>query len=123
MSKAVTTNQPTHTRKETLSTKRRKASDEGQGQYVESFPALIDKYLQYIISGNKIPLGIVLIAVGVIFIFETRGEELQTWEGRFWIIQKTLSPVVLYLIFLVSSLGSRVIKKRHDQATRRNRKN
>ena len=95
MSTSITTKKPIHAGKKTLSPQERGSPDERHEQYVESFAALADKYLQYIISGHKIPFGIVLIAVGVIFIYETRGDELQSWENLFWVMLKTLFPVVL----------------------------
>ena len=117
MSKAIMTKKSIHSGEKTALPRERKSSGEGQGQYVESFAALIDKYVQYLVSGNGIPFCIILVVIGFIFIQDNRAGRLRNWEDLFWTIQKCSFPVALYLFYFAGCHLVRLIKKRHRATT------
>jgi hypothetical protein len=74
-------------------------ADSKDEQYVNTFAAFADKYLQYILSGKKIPSVIVLVVIGVIFMQDNRAGTLQDWPSLLWTVQKCSFFVGLYGIY------------------------
>jgi len=89
-------------KEETLSPKAKKWSDEEQGKYVKSYPALIDKYIQYIISSKGIPFVVIIGIMGWIFIQDNEAGKLEDLSGIGWLVVKCGFFLGLYVIFLVS---------------------
>jgi len=74
-------------------------ADSRQEQYVNTFAAFADKYLQYIFCGKKIPSVSVLVVIGVIFMQDNRAGRLQDWPSLLWTVQKCSFFVGLYGIY------------------------
>jgi hypothetical protein len=82
-------------------------------QYVTTFAALTDKYLQYIFSGEKIPSVIVLIVMGWTFVQDNQAGRLDNWWSILWTAQKCSFFMVLYIVYrLIAWLARRVMRER-----------
>lgn len=112
MSNAITTKRPIHSGKETLQPQETKLSYKGRGQYVGSFAALIDKYIQYVVSGERIPFGVVLIVMSLIFIQDNRAGRLKSWGDLLWTTIKCSFPMVVYTIYCTIHYVLRLSKQR-----------
>ena len=119
MSKAIATNKPIHSGKETLLPQEKKLTDKEQRQYVGSFAALIDKYIQYLVSGERIPLGIVLIVMGLIFVQDNGAGRLKSLGDLLWTTMKCSFPVAVYLIYCVSRRMSLLFKQRKSKTKKK----
>ncbi|MCP4612628.1 MAG: hypothetical protein GY845_28345 [Planctomycetes bacterium] len=117
MSEVITTEKPIQLFEETLSSQERALPDEGQQQYVNSWPAFFDKYIQQIKSGEIIPFGLVLVAIGLIFV--KNSESINSLGDLLRTAMKCLPLMVLYLIYCTYRGVLWLVKNRHKDTTKK----
>jgi hypothetical protein len=83
-------------------------------QYVDSIPGLIDKYLQYVNSGNEIPSVIVLLVTGWIFIQDNQAGRLQDWKSLLWTVQKCSFFWALYFAYRLAAWITKRLLRQGD---------
>jgi hypothetical protein len=71
--------------------------------YVSSWPALIDKYLTYLISGHRIPAFVILLVAGVIVVQANRAGDLKALSDLLLTCTKCALFVTLYVIYQLVS--------------------
>jgi len=89
------------------------------GQTAGTWPELIDKYIQLLVSDSGIHFAMVLVVVGLILYQDNKAGQLKSWNDLLWTMQKCLVPIALYLIFLLYRFAYRQIKKQPGQTSRR----
>jgi hypothetical protein len=68
-------------------------------KYATTFAALIDKYLQYLLSGEKIPSVIVFIVMAWTFMQDNQAARLDNWWSVLWTAQKCSFFMALYVVY------------------------
>ena len=94
------------------------APTEGRSRfmYVDTFPALIDKYVKHLLSGHSIPPFAAFIVAACIFLQDNHQGHLRTPQDVLWTFAKCLCFVALYGAYRVASRFLRAHSKPKEPA-------